>query len=59
MAEARYVLKYQTSLPGRATFTIFLCYIHPTSALAVLKISGPWRSVGLGGAALVAFHIPR
>jgi phosphohistidine phosphatase len=31
----------------------------PTSALAVLRIGGPWRSVELGGAALVEFHVPR
>jgi phosphohistidine phosphatase len=32
---------------------------YPTSALAVLRISGPWRSVELGSAALVDFHVPR
>ena len=32
---------------------------YPTSALAVLRVSGPWRSVQLGSAALVDFHVPR
>jgi phosphohistidine phosphatase len=32
---------------------------YPTSALAVLRVAGPWRSVELGSAALVAFHVPR
>ncbi len=32
---------------------------YPTSSMAVLRISGPWRTVQLGSAALVAFHVPR
>jgi phosphohistidine phosphatase len=32
---------------------------YPTSALAVLRIPGRWRSVQLGSAALVGFHVPR
>jgi phosphohistidine phosphatase len=32
---------------------------YPTSSMAVLKVSGSWRSVQLGSAALVAFHVPR
>ncbi|CAN5246232.1 histidine phosphatase family protein [soil metagenome] len=31
----------------------------PTSSMTVLKISGTWRSVQLGSAELVAFHVPR
>jgi phosphohistidine phosphatase len=31
----------------------------PTSALATLRITGPWTSVELGGAALTAFYVPR
>lgn len=32
---------------------------YPTSAMAVLRIPGPWRGVEPGVAALVAFHVPR
>jgi phosphohistidine phosphatase len=32
---------------------------YPTSAMAVLRITGTWRSVQLGSAELVAFHVPR
>lgn len=32
---------------------------YPTSALAVLCVTGPWRNLGLGGAALTTFHVPR
>ncbi|CAN5868982.1 histidine phosphatase family protein [soil metagenome] len=32
---------------------------YPTSAMAVLRISGTWRALTLGGAALVAFYVPR
>ena len=31
----------------------------PTSAIAVLRVEGPWRDLTLGGAALVTFHVPR
>lgn len=31
----------------------------PTSGIAVLRIEGRWRDLGLGGAALVGFHVPR
>lgn len=31
----------------------------PTSAIAVLRTEQPWEELGLGGAALVTFHIPR
>ncbi|ORX12239.1 hypothetical protein AWC32_16430 [Mycobacterium xenopi] len=31
----------------------------PTSALAVLRVSGSWKHLALGGAALVDFHVPR
>ncbi|MDB5805509.1 MAG: hypothetical protein JWN73_2831 [Betaproteobacteria bacterium] len=43
MAEARYVLKYQTSLPGRAAFTIFLC----ASLAGVIFIALPLALLGL------------
>ncbi|MBX7456389.1 histidine phosphatase family protein [Mycolicibacterium sp. 3033] len=32
---------------------------YPTSAIAVLRVGGPWAQVELGGAELVDFHIPR
>jgi phosphohistidine phosphatase len=32
---------------------------YPTSAMAVLRVGGPWRSVELGSAALVGFYVPR
>lgn len=31
----------------------------PTSGIAVLRVSCPWAHLGLGGAALVGFHVPR
>jgi len=31
----------------------------PTSAIAVLRVAGTWAELGLGGAELVDFHIPR
>jgi len=31
----------------------------PTSAIAVLRIDSPWRDLTPGGAALLAFHVPR
>ncbi|MBU9766174.1 histidine phosphatase family protein [Mycobacterium sp. TNTM28] len=31
----------------------------PTSAIAVLRTSAPWDQLGLDGAALVRFHVPR
>jgi phosphohistidine phosphatase len=31
----------------------------PTSAIAVLRYTGPWHELALGGAQLVAFHVPR
>lgn len=31
----------------------------PTSALAVLRVPGPWSQLELSGAELVAFHVPR
>jgi phosphohistidine phosphatase len=31
----------------------------PTSAIAVLRTDGTWRDLTLGGAVLVAFHVPR
>jgi len=31
----------------------------PTSAIAVLRVEGPWRDLTLGCAALVTFHVPR
>lgn len=31
----------------------------PTSAIAVLRSDAPWHSLGLDGAALIAFHVPR
>ena len=31
----------------------------PTSAVAVLRTTASWRDLGLGGAALVTFHVPR
>lgn len=31
----------------------------PTSALAVLRVPGPWSHLELSGAELVAFHVPR
>ena len=32
---------------------------YPTSALALLRVSTPWRELELGGAQLAGFHIPR
>jgi phosphohistidine phosphatase len=31
----------------------------PTSAIAVLRTESEWADLGLGGAALVTFHVPR
>ncbi|MGE2692384.1 SixA phosphatase family protein [Mycolicibacterium pulveris] len=31
----------------------------PTSAIAVLRTDEPWADLALGGATLVAFHVPR
>src|SRR5574337_352837 len=31
----------------------------PTSGIAVLRVEGGWRGLGLGGAALIDFHVPR
>ena len=31
----------------------------PTSAMAVLRITGSWKDVELGSAELVDFHVPR
>src|SRR5262249_42287389 len=31
----------------------------PTSAIAVLRTSGPWQELSPGGAELVDFHVPR
>ena len=32
---------------------------YPTSAMAVLRINGPWESVEPGSAALLTFYVPR
>jgi phosphohistidine phosphatase len=32
---------------------------YPTSAIAVLRVPGAWEDLGLGGAELVTFHVPR
>jgi phosphohistidine phosphatase len=32
---------------------------YPTSAMALLKVSTPWRDLQLGGAQLARFYIPR
>jgi phosphohistidine phosphatase len=32
---------------------------YPTSGIAVLRVAGPWAQLRPGGAALVAFHVPR
>ncbi|SPM41480.1 Phosphohistidine phosphatase SixA [Mycobacterium numidiamassiliense] len=32
---------------------------YPTSAIAVLTVAGAWKSVELGTAALIEFHVPR
>lgn len=32
---------------------------YPTSAMAVLKVVGPWSTLELGSAALVTFYVPR
>jgi phosphohistidine phosphatase len=32
---------------------------YPTSAMALLQVSTPWRELQLGGAQLAGFHIPR
>ncbi len=46
--------------PGtNATAAEHISTKYPTSAMAVLRIDGPWSSVELGSAALTAFHIPR
>ena len=31
----------------------------PTSAIAVLTVAGDWKTVELGAAALIEFHVPR
>jgi phosphohistidine phosphatase len=31
----------------------------PTSAIALLRTGGTWEQLGLGGAALITFHVPR
>ncbi|SOX55434.1 histidine phosphatase family protein, partial [Mycobacterium ahvazicum] len=31
----------------------------PTSAIAILKVTGNWKDLQLDGAALIGFHIPR
>ncbi|OBA58213.1 hypothetical protein A5647_21765 [Mycobacterium sp. 1100029.7] len=32
---------------------------YPTSGIAILKITGDWTDLQLGGAALTGFHVPR
>lgn len=32
---------------------------YPTSAIAILKVPGPWAELELRGAELVTFHVPR
>ena len=32
---------------------------YPTSAMAVLRVSGPWAALEPGSAALTTFHVPR
>ena len=32
---------------------------YPTSAMAVLRVDGPWSALALGGAALMTFYVPR
>jgi phosphohistidine phosphatase len=32
---------------------------YPTSAMAVLRVAGPWSGLEPGGAVLTAFHVPR
>ena len=32
---------------------------YPTSAIAVLQVLGPWADLGLSGAELRSFHVPR
>ncbi|HOW95286.1 SixA phosphatase family protein [Mycolicibacterium fallax] len=32
---------------------------YPTSAMAVLRFTGPWSALSAGTAALVSFHVPR
>jgi len=32
---------------------------YPTSAIAVLRVPGPWQELAMGGAELVDFHVPR
>jgi phosphohistidine phosphatase len=32
---------------------------YPTSAMAVFRLTGSWKSVELGSAELVDFHVPR
>lgn len=32
---------------------------YPTSAMAVLRVTGGWRALQLGGAALTTFYVPR
>lgn len=32
---------------------------YPTSAIAVLTVTGDWKSIELGTAALIEFHVPR
>ena len=32
---------------------------YPTSAIAVLRVPGSWADLGLSGAELISFHVPR
>lgn len=32
---------------------------YPTSAIAVLRVPGPWNGLQINGAELVSFHVPR
>ena len=32
---------------------------YPTSAVAVLRVPGPWSGLELSGAQLLSFHVPR
>ncbi len=41
------------------TATEHISVKYPTSAMAVLRLDGPWTSLTLGSAALTTFYVPR
>jgi phosphohistidine phosphatase len=57
MSEVAIGLAGSTGTDGAAVQRISEKY--PTSAIAILTVTGDWKSVELGTAALVEFHVPR